>query len=349
MKFKVSKKVKGSLILKSLGRPVKAGTVVYVEGNRLYADDIKRAVKAGLLIDDEPDIKNQVKENIMDKTDEVVIINKRDRVVIIGDFPIRPNGSSIRKIDTLDMGVIRKSIETGLIQVITDVNAGIFENEDDSEPEVAEVPVEENPEEKITEKIKDSIYILEETSIEEKKEIPKTELSPEEELAQIMEEAEAGDSGEEEPVEEESNSFIWDFRTQKKKKPQVIPKAGQKLIDFDTDDDIEMIDALDEVNEIEEATEDVITNKIENIKKQVSQVKTSKKKDQSHVKLKINKEEEEAVAQALDSMGRPLQNDMTHMVGDFDSEEISFADKEQAQKSIDMSKKRDSGINIDLD
>lgn len=343
MKFKVSQKVKGSLILKTLGRPVKSGTVVYVEGSNLYADDIKNALKSGLLINDGPDIKNEVKEDIMNKSADAVIINKTERVVIVGDIPIRPNGSAIRKIDTLDMGVLRKSIEAGLIQVITDVDEGLFEDTDTSDIDktIKKMDVDD---EKIEENIEDSIYILEETSTPEQSEVT---LSPEEELAKIIEDAESKDNQEQ---TEEPNSFVWDFRTQEKKKPQIVPKPGQKIIDLDKDEeDVEMVDALDEVNEIEEDKVDLITDKIDSIKKKVSKAKTTKKKDQSPVKLKINTEAEESVAPALDSMGRELENDMTHMVEGFDSEEISFADKEQAQKSIDMARKRDTGINIDLD
>ena len=50
MKFKVSSKVKGSLILKSLNRAVVAGATVPVEGHLLYADDIQKAIKSELLL-----------------------------------------------------------------------------------------------------------------------------------------------------------------------------------------------------------------------------------------------------------------------------------------------------------
>lgn len=48
-------------------------------------------------------------------------------------------------------------------------------------------------------------------------------------------------------------------------------------------------------------------------------------------------------------MGRPLKEDMGHMVGGDEKKDISFVDMEQAQKNIDIAKKRKSGINIDLD
>ena len=337
MKFKISPKVKGSLILKSIGRPVTAGTTVYVEGNNLYADDIKRAIKSGLLITDESGIEDEVKKDIMNKTSEVVIINKTDRVVIIGNIPIRPNSSAIREIDSLDMGVIRKSIETGLIQVITDVDNDLF-----AEKETKKIVT--NEVEKI--KLEDGIDILEEKCASSEKD--DSNLSPEKELAKIIEDAESKNDNE----EDETHSFVWDFRTQEKKKPQVVPKPGQKIIDLNEDEeDVEMIDVLDKANDAEnsETTVELISNKIEDIKKKISQKKSSKKKDIPSVKLKITTELEESDVLPLDSMGRPLKDDMSHMIDGFDKEEISFADQEQSQISMDKAKKNDSSINIDLD
>ena len=336
MKFTVSKKVKGSLILKPIGRPVSAGASVYIEGASLYSDDVKRAIKSGLLLPDGPEETKKVKQNIMTKTTEAVIINKTDRVVIVGNCPIRPNGSIMKEISQLDMNSIRKSVENGLIQVITDVDEELFVNDDgiisNSSQEENEI-IEENNE------LEDGIDILEDSNKNDTDDVIE-EMSAEEELAKIIEEA-----------EDKTNAFVWDFRAQEKKKPQIVPKSGQKIIDFDKDnkDEIDMIDALDEVNEEDNEDVDMISNKINNIKKKVSSKKESKKKDSKAVKPKIIKDADGPVVQALDSMGRPLTDDMSHMVGDFDSEEISFADKEQAQKRIEEARKRDSGINIDLD
>ena len=128
MKFKVSSKVKGSLILKSIGRPVAAGATVHVEGHALYADDIQRALKTGLLTPSNPEEQIKIKEEIINKTTEVVLINKSDRVVIIGGVSIRPNGSTIRDINELDINAVKQCIEKGLIQVIVDVDEDLFTN-----------------------------------------------------------------------------------------------------------------------------------------------------------------------------------------------------------------------------
>ena len=66
MKFKVSSKVKGSLILKTLGRAISAGTNVHIDGNDLYADDIQRAIKSEFLVNEDPDEQIQVREEIIE-------------------------------------------------------------------------------------------------------------------------------------------------------------------------------------------------------------------------------------------------------------------------------------------
>ena len=75
--------------------------------------------------------------------------------------------------------------------------------------------------------------------------------------------------------------------------------------------------------------------------------KTPKKKDSEVIKTKFNRESEDDIAQALDSMGNPLSNEMTHMIDAANGAEVSFCDQEQAQKKIDLAKKQ--GNDIDLD
>ena len=351
MKFKVSAKVKGSLILKSLGRAVSAGSTVYVEGNALYADDIQRAIKVGLLTPLTEEEKVEVKEKIIDKTNEAVIINKTDRVVIVGNFPIRPNGSAIKDLNKLDMNALRKSVENGLVQVITDVDEGVFD--DATEEEVIETPPVEETKPVEVDELSDGIDILEDTP---------TELSPEDELAQLIKEAEGIVEDKVEPApepeemseerEDGSKCVVWDFRAQETKKPKVVPKTIQKMI-TEEEDDVDMVDALDEVNEEDEEIQS-ITDKIEKMKKQLAQKKASKKKapkkkDSKVIKTKFNKESEEDIAQALDSMGNPLSDDMTHMIDAANGTEISFCDQEQAQQKIDLAKKQGNSIDLDLD
>jgi len=358
MKFKVSSKVKGSLILKSIGRPMSAGTTVYVEGQKLYADDIQRAIKSGLLTPSNPEEKIKIKEQIINKTSEVVIINKTDRVVIIGNIPIRPNGSAIKDISQLDMNAIKKSIEKGLIQVIYDIDEELFEDDvvkencktseptTESKKDVEESTIDTTPSEE--EEFEKDIEILEDPpSLNDKS------LDLANEWDEIKESEEEEENGEKEP---ESKAIVWNLRTQKPEKPKVVPKTGQKIVDLeqDYDNDVDIIDALDQVNDIKEDDEvNLISNKIENIQKKIAQNKTSKKsskkKDTKVIKLKINEETETNIVQSLDSMGNPLKEDMTHMVNGFDNNEVSFVDQEQAQKNIDEAKKRDLSINIDLD
>lgn len=343
MKFKVSAKVKGSLILKSLGRAVSSGTTVFVEGNTLYADDVQRAIKSGLLVSLTPEAEIEVRENIINKSSEVVIINKTDRVVIVGNFPIRPNGSAIKEIDSLDMNAIKKCVETGLIQVITEVDNDFFDKPASKKKSTVKKVEKEKTE------LETGIEILEETS---------GEISMEEELRQLVEESEATEkTTKTEDNDKESKAVVWDFRAQETKEPETVPKTSQQLLyDENEEEDIDMVDAIDEVNEVEEEDKEIqlISDKIESMKKQLakkkaSKKKTSKKKDPAFKKPKFTRESDEDIAQPLDSMGKPLTDDMTHMIDDANGKEISFCDQEQAQKNIENAKKQGNSINLDLD
>jgi len=346
MKFKVSSKVKGSLILKSLGRAMSAGASVHIDGNDLYADDIQRAIKSELLVNFNPEEKIQVQKEIIDKTQEVVLINKTDRVVIVGNIPIRPNGSVIRDVTKLDMNAVKSAMDKDFIQVIVDVDEELFEKPP-AQQEYSKTPPAEKTE------LETGINILEDS--------PSESVA---ELAALIAEADAEEEIEEE-VEEEVRAGVWDAKQQKMVKPQIVPKTGQQLLyDEDEEENVEMVDAVDEVSEVDEDEEiRLINEKIASMKKKLAKKKSakkktakkktakksSKKKDSKVIKTKFTKESEEDIAQALDSMGNPLKNEMTHMVDDFTTGEISFCDQEHAQKSIDEAKKRDSGINIDLD
>ncbi len=344
MKFKVSAKVKGSLILKTLNRACPPGIIVHVEGDGLYADDIQRAIKSGLLTPCSPEEKIEERERIIDKTNEAVIINKTDRVVIIGNFPIRPNGSAIKDLSKIDMNALRKSVKNGLIQVITDVDEGVFD-------EVKEV----TPQDEKEAEIETGIEILEEST--------PNRIRPEDELAQLIEESDEADKAEyedgemSEPREDGSKAFVWDAGSQSMKKPKIVPKTIQKMI-TEEEPDVDMVDALDEVNDTEEDEEiKSISDKIESMKKKLAQKqaskkkaskkkaskkkaskkkaskkkaskkKASKKKESKVIKMKFTKESEDDVAQAMDSMGNPLSNEMTHMIDDANGTGVSFCDQ----------------------
>jgi len=347
MKFKVSSKVKGSLILKSIGRPVSSGAILYIEGHSLYADDIQRAIKSGLIESVNKEDKIEIQENIIDKTTEVVVINKTDRTVIVGNVSIRPNGSTIKDIADINLNAIKQAVKRGLIQVIRDVDEDMFEDV--------------SPTEEIVEKVTDVSEIEQGIDILEEK-------FPTDELADFIKEIES------EKIEEieEVKSVVWDAKQQKMVKPQTAPKTGQQLLydeeegDIDTIDteeteEISMIDDLDAINEIDEVKDskadisDKIDDKIDNIKKKIKTKnkkkakKASKKKVIGTIKPKTTEVLDSDIAVAMDSMGRPLKNDMSHMIEIGEPDEVSFADAEQAQEKIDIAKNRDSKINIDLD
>lgn len=218
MRFKVSSKVKGSLMLKSIGRPVVAGTTVHIDDHKLYASDTQRAIKAGLLVPTNPSEEKELKKEVLNKTAEAVIINKSDRVVIIGDISIRPKGSTIKEISKLDLNAIQNCLEKNLIQVIIDIDQELFLSKTNIKQDnfkIDDILVDSDSNltsEDILQNLDDRFKTKDDNST----------LSPEEELSQLL-----GDS------EKKTSSGVWDFRTQTIKEAEVVPKSGQKMVDLE--------------------------------------------------------------------------------------------------------------------
>ena len=116
MIFKVSKKLKGSCVLTTLNKAISAGMTISIEGNNLYAGDIKAAIREGVLISADKKYTQKVSKIKHD----VVIVNQTEKVVVLDNFVLRPLASmSISKSDQ-NSPSIQTAKDNGLIKIISD-------------------------------------------------------------------------------------------------------------------------------------------------------------------------------------------------------------------------------------
>ncbi|MHA1471002.1 MAG: hypothetical protein ACTSSP_10660 [Candidatus Asgardarchaeia archaeon] len=87
MIFKVPENFEGSCVLHTLKKALSAGMTVSICGNDLYAPDIRRAIEQGLLKSTDPNYKKKKASS------RVVIVNKTDQVLVLGDLVLRPRAT----------------------------------------------------------------------------------------------------------------------------------------------------------------------------------------------------------------------------------------------------------------
>lgn len=103
MIFKVSKKFKGSCVLPTLKKAIWADMNISIGGNDLRADDVKDAVKKGILIP----VDKKYKVEDFKKDHDVIITNNTEQVIILGKIALRPLSSlSISKDDAKALPII---------------------------------------------------------------------------------------------------------------------------------------------------------------------------------------------------------------------------------------------------
>jgi len=116
MIFKVSEKIKGSCILPTLNRVISEGMELSITGNDLYQGDIKSAIKNGVLVP----FKEKYTEEMSKTKPSVILTNKTDRVLILGDIVLKPKFSlSISKEKRNDLDILSAE-KRGLIEIVSD-------------------------------------------------------------------------------------------------------------------------------------------------------------------------------------------------------------------------------------
>lgn len=330
MKFKVSSDIKGSLVLNTISRVVKAGYTVFVDDDKIYEKDIQRAIKRGFLIPvvREAD-KKRVRDSILNAKSQILITNLTSRTLIINDINVvlSPNGSVLKDINQLDKDILKHNTNKGLIKVDSDVDDFMEESGyNDFEIEVDESV--------------DSFDALLDGGDDDlfNKEIDNKE---EDNIDELL------DDGDDKIFEEDINEgdnddfIVWDMRNQKSKKGEKVPKTKTIRADNDESED-EEIDTVDEENKkkkIAKKKKNTKKSKKSNKKSTKKSKKKSKKKEKSNTKKNNNKIEAvgdkknpktaDDAAIELDSRGNVIEkpsNFLNHLVDGFEAPDIDTVD-----------------------
>lgn len=119
MLFKVPNTYKGSFVLNTLGCTLKAGQVVSISGQKLMAPDVKAAIRAKVLI---PAEEKEYAKKYANKTGQSMVINKTDRVIVLGEITLRPRSALLFDDDIIQSGACRAAHKSGLISIVGEKN-----------------------------------------------------------------------------------------------------------------------------------------------------------------------------------------------------------------------------------
>lgn len=225
MVFKVSQNIKGSLILSSVGYPLQANSKVALSQKQMYSDDVRNAIKNKILI---PQSDEPVKE--IEEDPSVVVVNKLNRVLILGNITVPPMGSVLVDKINENLPFIKQAAKNKLISVVQDaysenpIDFGVVE---DIIEEVVQEDIEENSVEKNT---------------------------TEEEPANI---------------EPQSSPQVWDMRKQKlqegdrtnKTSEAIEVKDEENVVEVKNEED-DFINELDSINDTQNNQEELETQKV---------------------------------------------------------------------------------------
>jgi len=152
MRFQVSPKIKGSLVLKTLGRPLNPNSFVVIEGEHLAAGDIKAAVEQEILI---PEDREEFNVLVQDNS-KITLVNTGNMVVIIEGRPLRPKCKAKVSPYILDDDNVKNMLSRGIVKVFTDKKETVIVEKTEEVEEVEEVveveEIEEIEEENLAEK-----------------------------------------------------------------------------------------------------------------------------------------------------------------------------------------------------
>ena len=315
MIFTVSEDVKGSFVLSTLNKALSKGMSVSISGNKIYAPDIKMAIKQGLLIPvgDEYDIK---KANI---SHEVVVQNRTDRVLVLEKVVLKPRQSLSVSRDISESISMISAEKNGFIHII-------------SNDEVDKIALKKTIK-KTTKK----------KTAKKKTTKKKVEEEVEEEAAFIP------------GAERQVTAKVWNFRDQESEDAKIVPKTPYMIdVTEEEHPDIDFIDEPleeQEVNLKKTAKKKTIKKKTvkkttkkkiakNTIKKEENTTKKKKVKEIEPVEdRKIPKTQMDAIIE-LDSRGNPIKNAsdaLNHLIDSLTgSEEITFIDDKQAQERYEQ-------------
>jgi len=317
----------------SIKKVFTAGMTVSIDESKLLYNDIKMAIRSGILI---PADEKEYKKKFSQQNSTVLVRNKSKKTVVLGEIVIKP-----LSIVAVDRNIVKEELffnahESGLIELVSKDGKVIIQT-----PVIDTLP-------EIT-RIGDMEDDLDEVAIEE----PENKESDIEDVE--IQEIISSPLAEENPV----TPTVWDFRTQQSVEAEKVQKTERiDKIDNDEDETIEpeiIPEPIKEEKIIEDIFEESITEPIEEkiietpvvIKKETR----GRKKKENTVKKQNNikpvgeqRVEKTAVdaEQDLDSRGQPVKNAsdfLTKMINNLSKDEESemFVDRQQ---ELDRLKKR---------
>jgi hypothetical protein len=334
MIFKVSEKFKGSCVLPTINKAIWANMTISITGNDLRAGDIKDVVRKGILI---PLDKNYDRDAI-EKDHDVIIINNTDRVLVLGQTALRPNGSLPISKDEAKIPEIIAAVADGIVTIISD-------EDEEEEPQVKKKETKKKAKKKVTKKAKKKV-----TKKAKKKVAKKVEL-----IEEITPDYVVPESGE----DKEPTAVTWNPQTQELEEAIKIPKSEDFIkVGEDEREDVDFVD--------EEEVEEVVKKKSikkstkKKAKKKATKKKATKKASVKKTKKKGNKTKSKKVktltpvgekrlpktdmdaAIELDSRGRPIGDKpgdtLRHLIDSINApEDVGFVDDEQ---KLDRYRKR---------
>lgn len=323
MIFKVSEKFKGSCVLPTINKAIWANMTISITGNDLRAGDIKDVVKKGILIP----IDENYDRDAIEKDHDVIIVNNTDRVLVLGQTALRPNGSLPISKDEAKIPEIISAVADGIVTIISD--------EDEEE-----LPVKKKAKKKAKKKDKKKA---------KKKATKKAEIEEIEEKPDYV----VPESGE----DKDPTAVTWNPQIQELEEAIKIPKS-EDFIKVG-EDEREDVDFVDEEKEVEEVVKKKSTKKkakkkadvkkkaiekvsVKKTKKKGNKTKSKKVKTLTPVGEKRLPKTDMDAAIELDSRGRPIGDKpgdtLRHLIDSINApEDVGFVDDEQ---SLDRYKKR---------
>ncbi len=304
MIFTVPDDLKGSFVLGTLKRALSGGMSVSIDGDNLYAPDIKMAIKRGILIPagDEYD------EEKANTSHEVIVQNRTDRVLVLGELVLRPLQSLMVSRGIARSIAVLSAEKNGFVHIIYD----------------NEKPAKKASKKKDTKKKSTKKKATRKKAT--KKKTVKKEVVEEEEFVP--------------GAERQVTAKVWNFRDQESEDAKIVPKTPDIHYVTEEHEDIDFIDEPLEAQEVETKKKSkkkaVTKKKVKKASKKKATKKTIKKKGKATKKQKVKAIEPVGdVAIELDSNGRPLENAsdaLNHLIDSLtEPEDVSFVDGEQAQ------------------
>jgi hypothetical protein len=309
MIFTVSESLKGSFVLNTLNRALSKGMTVSISGNDLYASDVKMAIASGFLIS----VGEEYGEDQIGVNHDVVIVNKTNRVIVLGETVLNPKGSLLVSKDILSNLAIRSAEKNGLIDIIS-----------------KDAPKKKVSKKKVTKKKATKKKVV-------KKKVVEEEVFDEEKEQFIP--------GAERPMK----AKVWNFREQESEDALLVPVTPDIIqVDEPEVEEVEFVDEPLEAQKVnvkkKKVTKKAKKKTTKKAKNKKAVKKTIKKKGKATKKRKVKALEpvgdkripktQMDAAIELDSRGRPIENAsdaLNHLIDSVESIDVSFVDDEQAQ------------------